>query len=228
VENIEFLNVTIVPGKAQDDRIWVHGVNTVLEKTLDDIIDKERFRSRRVLEIGPKHGFHSIWIDRELSPDYFCMIELPSKREMSREWGKKILCPHEIIYDDMLRCKQLVAMEPFDLVFFTGVLYHNVEQIKMLSVLRNITQPKGMMILQSTIYESNEAVVKLSWKAGQLGGYCFPSRKALLLMLSMTGWHNICIFPDYRPKSNTIIMTCEKGESQPVSYTKMPFGQSSI
>jgi len=228
IPEINELNVNFIYDKAADERIRVKGVNSVLEQTLDEVIDKKSFKNKRVLEIGPKFGHHSLWIDKNLNPSYFLMLELPSKKDFSKNWLPGINCPHEIIFEDILICKSLLEKEPFDLVFFTGVLYHNVEQIKILNILWNVIHPNGTMLLQSTVYREEESLIRLSWQPGKLGGYCYPSPKALLTMLAMTGWNKISIFPDYRPKGSVILLTCQKDNSRPKSYTRIPFGGSTI
>ena len=45
--------------------------HTIMAKELGSIIDIERFKNKTVLEIGPKFGFHSLWIDKNLHPEYF-------------------------------------------------------------------------------------------------------------------------------------------------------------
>jgi len=228
IPEIKGLNVNFIYDRAIDERIRAKGVNSVLEHTLEEIIDKSRFKNKRVLEIGPKFGHHSLWIDKNLNPSYFLMLELPSKKDFSKNWFPGINCPHEIIFEDILVCKSLLKKAPFDLVFFTGVLYHNVEHIKMLHILWEIIHPKGMMVLQSTIYREEQSLIKLAWKPGKLGGYSYPSPKALLTMLAMTGWNNISVFPCYRPKGGVILLTSEKNESQPESYSRIPFGGSAL
>jgi len=226
VPELDSFNVNFEYGKAVDSRLRVRGVNTVLEESLQDIIDFASFSGKKVLEVGPKFGFHSLWIDNNIKPSLLVLSELISKKECIEEWVGQIHCPHEIVYGDMLVSECLHELGPFDLVFFTGVLYHNVEQLKMLSVLWNLTCEGGTLVMQSSVFDSLEPLIKLSWQPEQKGSYCYPSPKALLTMLAMTGWNDLTIFPDYRPNSKVILLTCKKSQEQYMSYSKIKFGGS--
>ena len=213
-----------------DDRIYVRGVNTILEKTLDEIIDKERFVSSRVLEIGPKFGITSLWIDSKLKPSKFVMLELPQKSNKLKKWVSELKCPHEIIYESIFSSKKLMKKDKFDLIFCTGVLYHTVEHFKILNILRRLIKNDGIMVFQSSIARSYaEDVILLNWTGpDQKGSYAFPSNYDLITMLTMTCWSHIKIYADYRSKSNTMLLTCQKSKDVFLCYDGLPFGGSIV
>jgi 2-polyprenyl-3-methyl-5-hydroxy-6-metoxy-1,4-benzoquinol methylase len=225
-----YINVQEVRGTAKDERLLSRGVNTVLESTLDEIIDKNKFNGKRILEIGPKFGYHSKWIDKNLSPQKLVMLELSQKDSYVNEWISELSNPHEVIYESLLESDKLLLMERFDLIFFTGVLYHNVEHFKILNILRRLLKDDGTMIFQTSInIDFKEPVIFINWREpGQLGSYAYPSKSALFLMLAMTGWDNILHFVEYRPHSNTVLLTCQKSKELFLAYDKLPFGGSKI
>lgn len=222
--------VTEIGGVVADRRELTRGVNSVLESDLDAIVDLDRFRGRRALEIGPKNGFHSRWIDRSLDPSMLVMVELPQKRVYADEWRNQLRCRHEFVFESVFASERLAAMEPFDLVFCTGVLYHTVEHFKLLHLLRRFTRPGGMMVFQSSVdLEHDEPVILLKWSdPAQTGSYAHPSRSALFMMLEMTGWGEVRHFVDYRPGANAVLLTCEPASMAPLAYDGVPFGGSTV
>lgn len=222
--------ITEIRGVVEDRRELTGGVNSVLESDLDAMIDRDRFRGGRVLEIGPKNGFHSRWIDRALEPSMLVMVELPQKRVYADEWRHELRCRHEFVFESVFASERLAAMEPFDLVFCTGVLYHTVEHFKLLHLMRRFTRPGGAMVFQSSVdLEHDEPVILLKWTdAAQTGSYAHPSRSALFMMLEMTGWGEVRHFVDYRPGANAVLLTCEPATRPHLAYDGVPFGGSTV
>lgn len=223
-------SITEVRGVVRDDRELTRGVNSVLESDLEGLIDASRFRGARVLEIGPKQGFHSRWIDRTLHPSMLTMVELPQKRVYAEEWLSELRCPHEIVYESLIAGRRLLDMPRFDLVFCTGVLYHTVEHFKVLHTLRRLTNPGGLMVFQSSVdLTHDEPVILLKWTdPAQTGSYAHPSKRALFMMLEMTGWTGVRHYVDYRPASNAVLLTCEPAEKPHSGYDGVPFGGSTV
>ncbi len=224
-------SVTEVRGVVRDTRELTRGVNSVLESDLDALLDTQRFKGARVLEIGPKGGYHSRWIDRTLHPSALVMVELPQKRIYADEWRHELACPHEFIFESVFTSRRLASMEPFDLVFCTGVLYHTVEHFKLLNLLRRATRPPpggGLMVFQSSVDLTHaEPVILLKWTdPAQTGSYAHPSKAALFMMLEMTGWGRVLHYTDYRPGANAVLLTCEPAPRAPLAYDGVPFGGS--
>ncbi|MFX1391942.1 MAG: methyltransferase domain-containing protein [Promethearchaeota archaeon] len=224
-----FLSVEEIRDVAIDNRPRTMGICSILQTTLDEIIDKERFQGARVLEIGPKYGYHSKWIDSNLKPSKLVLLELPEKDGFAKKWISELKYPHEIIYESIFSCKKLINEEKFDLIFCTGVLYHTVEHFKLLNILRRLLKDNGLMLFQTTIAIYIEDLILISWNhPNQKGGYLYPSKSALIKMLAMTGWDNIRIFTKFRPKSNSILLTCQKSKELYLSYDGLPFGGSNF
>jgi len=147
----EYISVTEVQKIGTGDDAKAKGIATILPRTLDEIINKDRFIGSRILEIGPKRGVHSRWIDLNLKPAKLVMIELPQKETYCKEWLAELTHPNEIIYESLFSSKRLMNMEQFDLIFCTGVLYHTVEHFKLLNILRRLLKDDGLMLFQSSI-----------------------------------------------------------------------------
>ena len=204
-----------------------HGEPTITNETLSEIIDIEKYKGKRVLEIGPKWGINSKWIDNNLRPSEFVLLDLPMTKNGLKlhgeefhqsTWANELKSNHRFIYHNILTCNELTSIEPFDIVFCAGVLYHVIEQVKLLNILRRITKDDGVLILQSSIFKSSaEPIVYYPWFPGSLAGSAFPTIFALFKMLSMTGWTNVKHYTNYKPESNTVLLTCEKNMSLSVN-----------
>ncbi len=158
------------------------------------------------------------------------MLELSQKDSYIQEWIHEIKCPHQVVFESIIVAESLMKMEKFELIFFTGVLYHNVEHFKILNILRRCLTDTGIMIFQTSVdLEHEGAVINIKWNSPeQKGSYAHPTKEAVLKMLAMTGWDNINIFTRYRPNSNAILMTCKKSEILIHAYDNVAFGGSKI
>ena len=90
------------------------------------MIDVERFRGARVLEVGPKYGVHSLWIDRELRPSELVFSDFAADAQLHDAVGRLALAARTASSTaTSAQATELLELEPFDLVFFLGVLYHS-------------------------------------------------------------------------------------------------------
>jgi hypothetical protein len=155
---------------------------TLLPESLGNVVEVERFRGARVLEVGPKYGVHALWIDTELRPS-------------------------ELVFSDFASDTHLHA--PFDLVFFLGVLYHSIHHLPLLGMLNRVTKQGGTMLFETTVDPRPDALVRLRWPAnGKAKGV--PTVQAVRLELAWTGWRKVTRFTDYRPGSSEALFLCEK------------------
>jgi len=69
---------------------------TLLPETLDGIVDVERFRGVRILEVGPKYGVHARWIDRELRPSELVFSDFESDSHLHANWVDSLSTPHHV------------------------------------------------------------------------------------------------------------------------------------
>jgi SAM-dependent methyltransferase len=182
---------------------------TLLPEALGQVLDVERFRSARILEVGPKYGVHARWIDAELRPSELVFSDFASDQHLHAKWVDVLSSPHRFVYGDVKDARDLLAVEPFDLVFFLGVLYHSIHHLPVLGMLNRVTKPGGTMLFETTIDPRPDAVVRLRWpENGKAKGV--PSIQALRLELAWTGWRKVTRFAGYRPGTSEALFLCEK------------------
>lgn len=144
-EPLRALYRRFVPADAEPLMYRVH-----LFEELLTLAGRDRFRGTRILEIGPRDGLDSKRL-AALQPAELVMIELPEKHGVTAPWLSGIDCPKRYIEANLMYMPraELEALGRFDLVWCTGVLYHNAEQLRMLRRLFALLQPGGHLVLES-------------------------------------------------------------------------------
>lgn len=183
---------------------------TIVPEALGTVVDTERFRGTRMLEVGPKYGIHSRWIDRELVPSELVFSDFASDRHLHDPWVGDLRSPHRFVYGDLRQAHELLELEPFDLVFFLGVLYHSIHHLPLLGMLNRVTRLGGTVLFETTIDPRPDAVLRLRWVPDSGKAKAIPSVQALRLELAWTGWRKVRRFTDYRPGSTEALFLCEK------------------
>ena len=183
---------------------------TLVTEALGEVLDVERFRGARILEVGPKYGVHAGWIDRELAPSELVFSDFASDQHLHAKWVDPLRSPHRFVYGDLREARELFELEPFDLVFFLGVLYHSIHHIPLLAMLNRVTRPGGTMLLETTIDSRPDAVLRLRWPPETGKAKAIPSLQAVRLELAWTGWRKVRRFTSYRPGSSEALFLCEK------------------
>jgi SAM-dependent methyltransferase len=183
---------------------------TIVPGALGDVLDVERFRGARVFEVGPKYGAHSLWIDRELSPRDLVFSDFASDRHLHERWVGELQSAHRFVYGDLREARELLELEPFDLVFFLGVLYHSIHHIQLLAMLNRVTRTGGTMLFETSVDSRPDAVLRLRWLPETGKAKAVPSVQATRLELAWTGWRKVTRFTDYRPGSSEALFLCEK------------------
>jgi SAM-dependent methyltransferase len=182
---------------------------TLLPEALGQVLEVERFRGARVLEVGPKYGVHARWIDEELAPSELVFSDFASDRHLHAKWVDSLSRPHRFVYGDLRQAQELLELDQFDLVFFLGVLYHSIHHLQLLGMLNRVTKPGGAMLFETTVDPRPDAVVRLRWpETGKAKGV--PSVQAVRLELAWTGWRKVRRFTGYRPGSSEALFLCEK------------------
>jgi tRNA (mo5U34)-methyltransferase len=107
----------------------------------------------RILEIGPKDGLDSHRL-ASLQPDELVMIDLPEKRPATDDWRSKIACPHRYIERNFMYMsrEEYAGLGTFDVIWCTGVLYHNPEQLRFLRKLYKLLNVGGCLVLESATW----------------------------------------------------------------------------
>ncbi len=110
-------------------------------------------KNKKILEIGPKHGKDSILLAR-LQPSELVLIDLPSKRNLIETWPPSVpeMCKTKYIQGNILYLSSdyLKQLGKFDLIWCLGVLYHNIEQVRLLKRLFDLCNVNGKIVLESS------------------------------------------------------------------------------
>jgi len=182
---------------------------TLVPDALERVVDTGRFQGARVLEVGPKYGVHARWLDRQLRPSELVFSDFEEDTHLHAKWADSLTSPHRFVYGDLRAATELAALEPFDLVFFLGVLYHSIHHLPLLGMLNRVTKRGGTMLFETSIDPRPDALVRLRWpENGKAKGV--PTVQAVRLELAWTGWRKVTRFTDYRPGSSEALFLCEK------------------
>jgi SAM-dependent methyltransferase len=159
---------------------------------------------KRILEIGPKDGIDTKRL-MEMGADKLVLIDLPDKEKHMRdilqkpEFNGVEFYVGNIMYDSFE-----TSLQGFDLIWFTGVLYHNPEQLRMIRVLYDLLSPGGALVLESATARRktnrHENVVEIWHNVDKKTRRKFhvsenvshlPSQKAIQSWLEMVGFVKI-------------------------------------
>ncbi len=161
-------------------------------------------RPLRVLEIGPKDGEDTKRL-LTLNPESLILVDLPDKEEQVRQWLAKLASPNiELIIANIMYDEGCAALEPFDVVWCTGVLYHNPEQLRMIRRLFDFTRRGGVLVIESAtarrprLRDENcveiwHGVSKATHSAHHVSMNVthLPSRRAIESWLGMVGFEDV-------------------------------------
>jgi hypothetical protein len=182
---------------------------TLTAEGLDDILSGMP-RGLRVLEVGPKYGVHSVWVDRTLEPSELVFCDFEADAHLHVEWVSDLSSPHRFVYGDLAQTDELLDLEPFDLVLFLGVLYHSIHHVRLLSRLNRAMRDGGLMLLETTIDPRSDASVRLRWAEHNQKAKAIPTLDAVRLLLAWTGFRTVTRFAGYRPGSSEVLLLAEK------------------
>lgn len=183
---------------------------TLTNEALEDVLRERDWTGKRVLEVGPKHGTHALWIDERLQPSELVFSDFEADRHLHEQWEHRLGAPHRWVYGDLRAATDLLGLEPFDVVFFLGVLYHSAFHLPLLGMLNRVTRLGGEMLLETTIDPRPDAAVRIRWQQGTGKAKAVPTLDALRIELAWTGWRDVTRFTDYRPGSSEVVLLCRK------------------
>lgn len=188
---------------------------------------------KRILEIGPRDGLDSARL-ASLAPAELVMVELPEKRESASPWLKEIPCRHRYVEANIMYMPkpEFDALGRFDLIWCTGVLYHNAEQLRLLRKLYRLLNVGGYLVLESATLRgsrwlSNGAYVQIHYPRTYRDtgtSTHMPSAGAILAWLAMVGFSDVHVCDCYTPDNRNLIgirMACvahKTGEDDADSY----------
>ncbi len=105
---------------------------------------------RRFLEIGPKDGQDTERL-LTLKPARLDLVDLKDKEKSNQRWLKKLgQSRTQIVYHTAnVMYDRLFEESSFDVIWCTGVLYHNPEQLRMIKRLFDLLKPRGWFVIES-------------------------------------------------------------------------------
>jgi len=167
----------------------------------------DRFEKKRILEIGPKHGKDSLLL-ATLNPSELVLVDLPEKDSMVREWLPRVSCKCKTTYLEgnilYLTQEQYRQLGTFDLIWCLGVLYHNVEQLRLLKRLFDLCNVNGCVVIESATTRNKKLeklnVVEIHWPDTYRNVQTIthlPSRLAIKSWLEMVGFVDVKIWDIY-------------------------------
>ena len=174
-----------------------------LFEELKDIYGSDFFFNKKILEIGPKDGEDTLRL-QNLKPESITLIDLPilkNENHHLNKYYKEFLKPNleklnvnnKLIFANFLYMKndEYDALGKFDLIWFTGVLYHNPEQLKMLKKLYNLLNEDGVLVMETSTTRNKKLINHTAIEIEVDGQYHFPTRKAVYLLLKMVGFSEV-------------------------------------
>ena len=159
----------------------------------------------RMLEVGPRDG-----VDTErlvtLNAQRLILADLPHARDvLEAALAKRGILDHvELRYGNIMYDRVLEDVLPFDVIWCTGVLYHNPEQLRMIVRLYDWLAPDGLLVLETATARRaatrNQPCVEI-WhnvpkqvhQANHVSNNVthLPSRSAIAAWLEMAGFADI-------------------------------------
>jgi hypothetical protein len=188
---------------------------TLTPEGLEDVSAGRHWRGLRTLEVGPKYGIHTRWIDEHLAPSFLAFSDFEEDRHLHARWEPELRAPHAWVFGDLRSATALREHGPFELVFFLGVLYHSAFHLQLLGMLNRVTGPGGEMLLETTIDPRPDSAVRVRWQPGTGKAKMVPTFDALRIELAWTGWRDVTVFTDYRPESSEVLLLCRKTDDLP-------------
>lgn len=190
-------------------------------------------KNKRILEIGPRHGKDSFWL-ATLEPSELVILELPSKNEQASQWLSELEKKVNLKYYEgnflYLEKNTTEQMGKYDLVWCTGVLYHNDEQLRFLKKIYDLCNINGRVVIESEITNNKKLqklnVVEIHWPR-QFDDVPtithLPSPLAIKSWLEMVGFSDVMIqqgiISKYHSRKRAVITAVKTSTSSPyVSY----------
>jgi SAM-dependent methyltransferase len=163
-----------------------------------DALRDELPRGGRILEIGPKHGLDTRLL-ATLEPRELVTVDLPEKGDTIASWLAEVPAARHVEANVLyLSDSERAELGRFDIVWCLGVLYHNVEQLRLLRRLYELTAEGGMVVIESSTTRSRllagRNVVELHWPDTYRGVPTIthlPTRRAIASWLEMVGFTDV-------------------------------------
>jgi 2-polyprenyl-3-methyl-5-hydroxy-6-metoxy-1,4-benzoquinol methylase len=165
-----------------------------------DYIRPELPHGGRILEIGPKHGLDTRLL-ATLEPLELVTIDLPEKAETVTAWLPEVPAARHIEGNVLdLGERERAELGRFDIVWCLGVVYHNVEQLRLIRRLYELTADDGIVVVESATTRNRllagRNLVEVHWPDTYRDVPTIthlPTRRALASWLEMVGFADVRI-----------------------------------
>lgn len=165
-----------------------------------DYLRPELPRGGRILEIGPKHGLDTRLL-ATLEPRELVTVDLPEKADTIASWLSEVPVARHVEANVLyMGERERAELGRFDLVWCLGVLYHNVEQLRLLRRLYELTADGGLVVVESATTRNRllagRNAVELHWPETYRSVPTIthlPSRRAIAAWLEMVGFTDVRI-----------------------------------
>jgi hypothetical protein len=220
VENFFLINGSVENTlKFEGGSTWIFAQNSLSKFEFD-------LSNKKYLEIGPKHGHHTRLIDMH-QPQSITCIEAPNKfrsdeiyKSQNGSWVSKIKTEKfDFHYQDFITFS---SIETYDLIFYSGIIYHNIDQIGHLKKLHSIASEGAFLLFESSTTRE-ESLMDLNVIQVHHPPYSslyrdmetirfHPTKKACKSMLEICGWEIVDDTDNYENLSNRerIAILCRK------------------
>ena len=213
-----------------------------LYKELIHLYGKDYFNQKRILEIGPRDGEDSVRLE-SLNPSEFILIDLPDKEKINNQWLGDLKSNHKFIQANFLYMSQedYESLGKFDLIYFTGVLYHNPEQLRFIQKLYDKLNYGGVVVLESATTRNkklmNESSVEIHYPDTYRGTTTvshLPSKKAILSWIKMVGFSETYVSKCYEHENYNVkdirfaCISRKNKEDSPDSYYEKQLKEDSF
>ncbi len=199
---------------------------------LKEIVDFDYFRNKRILEIGPRDGEDSLRLVG-FQPKDLVIIDLPNRTQENKKWLDELNVETTYIEGNLmyLSKQEIEKLGRFDLIWFTGVLYHNPEQLRMIKRLYNLLNTEGYLVLESSVTRKlllkNKNTVEIHYPKPFRNTDTIthlPSKLAIKSWLGMSGFIDVvdskCFeYENYNIKNHRYACIAVKNKnSKPMKY----------
>ena len=170
------------------------------ERVVFEFLKRQGFldalENKRILEIGPKHGQDSLRL-AGLKPRELVLIDLPNTDSMIEKWLPTVPCRTTYVQGNVsyLTQDQVRQLGTFNLVWCTGVIYYECEQLRLLKRLFDLTTCGGRIVVESSTTRNSRLkdlnVVEIHWPMPYRHRVThLPSRLAIRSWLEMVGFEH--------------------------------------
>tara|TARA_B100001173_G_scaffold297747_1_gene294657 strand:- start:63 stop:815 length:753 start_codon:yes stop_codon:yes gene_type:complete len=225
--------IRIITGKEKFEGTFAY--RKYLFQEVVDYYGKDYFSNKRFLEIGPKDGEDTKRL-YSLNPKDYVLFDLPDKETENKKFKDILKEGHELIIKNFLYLdkKEYNDLGTFDLIYFTGVLYHNPEQLRFIKKLYDKLNSGGVLVLESATIRNSlykkKNVVQIWYPETYRNTTTIthlPSKGAIKSWLNMVGFSNVidssCYDPEnYNVRNNRYACFAQKKENdkEAVYYEK--------